>query len=154
MDEVKPVLHKLTGFHNIGQVLKNGPDLSLDDVSALQRKHGGKFIFVPLEDYTDVRTVHIMAASILRVTREENADLRKMLEDPAIIDRTSQLEELRKFEDAVSDILVQVQLCRQAAVYTCKPFQVKLLDGIIQQLEDITPCNDIGACMRELFKTD
>lgn len=154
MTEAKAILHKLTGFRNVGQVLKNAQDLSLDEINTIQRRHGGKFVFVPLEDYVDCRTVHIIAASILRVTREENADLRKMLEDPSIIERTSQLEELKRFEDAVSDILVQVQLCRQAAVYTCKPFQVKLLDGIISQLEDITPCSDIGACLREMFKTE
>ena len=154
MSGTKPNFLKLTGFRHVGQVLKNAADLSLDDISAVQRKHGGKFVFVPLEDYLDVRQVHIMSASVLRATREENADLRQMLEDPDIFDRTDQLEELRKFESAVEDILVQVRLCRQAAIYTCKPFQVRLLDGIINQLEEITPVNDLGEYMRNLFNMD
>ena len=133
-------------------------DLSNDDLEEITTLYPEEFIVVRLSDYLDVRTSHVMCASVLKVTREENAELTRVVRDEFATDKATSLSvrAMTVMEKGIRKVLEMTQDYRKVALASKKNGRPRTqrLDQIIDELEKICPVDNIDTFLDHLFKEE
>ena len=133
-------------------------DLSNDNLEEISTLYADDLITVRLSDYLDVRTSHVMCATVLKIAREENAELTKLVRDEFASDKATSLSvrAMTVMETGIRKVLNMTKDYRQF-VSTFKKAgrpRIQRLDQIIHELEKICPVEDIDTFLDHLFKEE
>ena len=133
-------------------------DLSNDDLEEVARLYSDDLVVLRLSDYLDVRTSHVMCASVLKVAREENAELTRVVRDEFASDKATSLSvrAMTVMENGIRKVLKMTKEYRQFAAVCKKGGRPRLqrLDQIIHELEKVCPVDNIDTFMEQLFKEE
>ena len=159
MAQRKKFSNQLAPLLDIDITLLTSPeDLSNDDLEEMAALYDSEFITVKLADYLDVRTSHVMCASVLKVTREENAELTRLVRDEFKNDKATSLSvrAMTIMEQGLQKVLKMTKEYRQTALASKKNGRPRTqrLDQIIHELELICPVDNIDTFIDHLFKQE
>ena len=139
-------------------MLASPQDFSNDDLEDVSVLYADDLIMVKLSEYIDVRVQHVMATAALKVTREENSELTRLIRDEFAADKATNvsIRAMAVMEEGLSKALKMAKDYRQsvaAAKKNSRP-RIQKLDRIIQELEDVTPVDDIETFLEHLLIED
>ena len=159
MSEQKKFSSKIVPMQDVEASLLISPEeLSNDDLEEITQLYSDDLITLRLSDYLDVRTSHVMCASVLKVTREENAELTKLVRDEFATDKATSLSvrAMTVMEKGIQKVLKMTKEYRQVASISKKGGRPRLqrLDQIIHELEKICPVDNIDTFLDHLFKEE
>ena len=133
-------------------------DLSNDDLEEISLLYPEEFITVRLSDYLDVRTSHLMCTAVLKVTREENAELSRVVRDEFATDKATSLSvrACSVMEKGIRKVLEMTKEYRAVALASKKGGRPRTqrLDQIIDELEKVCPVDNIDTFLDHLFKEE
>ena len=139
-------------------MLTNLGDLSNDDLEEITLLYPEEFITVRLADYLDVRHSHLMCTAVLKVTREENAELTRVVRDEFATDKATTLSvrAMTVMEKGIRKALAMVKDYRSIALASKKNGRPRTqrLDQIIDELEKVCPVDNIDTFLDHLFKEE
>ena len=123
MTQRKKFSRQLVPMLDVDATMLTSPeDLSNDDLEEITALYPEEFIVVRLSDYLDVGTSHVMCASVLKVTREENAELSNLIRDGFTNDKATTLSvrAMTVMEKGIKKVLDTTKDYREVALASKK----------------------------------
>ena len=158
-EQTKPFSSSIVPMYDVDSSMLIKPrSLSNDNLEEITLAYADELVVVRLSDYLDVRTQHVMCASVLKATREENSELAALVRDDFASDKATSLSVramtvMEKGIRKAHEMLVAYREIVTASKKRTRP-RVQMLNQIIYELETLCPAEDIETFLDHLFKEE